>query len=101
MAEAVAARFPDVLNDVSSVFASSTSGMVERGLAQGHVMLALSLPGMAGLLGTKTLDKEGAQLPRLGRELAGAAKLAGVRGVFHSDELPAYGITEADIGSMA
>ena len=60
-------------------------------------MLGLSLPGMAGLLGTKTLDEEGAQLPRLGRELAGAAKLAGVRGVFHSDELPAYGITEAEV----
>lgn len=100
VAEAVAARFPDTLNDVSSVFASSTSGMVERGLAQGHVMLALSLPGLAGLLGTKTLDEEGAQLPRLGRELAGAAKLAGVRGVFHSDELPAYGITEAEVDGV-
>ena len=97
VAETVAARFPEDLNDVSSVFASSTSGMVERGLGQGHVMLALSLPGMDGLLGTKTLDEEGAQLPRLGRELAGAAKLAGVRGVFHSDELPAYGITEVEV----
>ena len=36
---------------------------------------------------------DGAQMPRLGRELAGAAKLAGV-GVYHSDELPAYGIEQ-------
>lgn len=36
-------------------------------------------------------------MPRLGRELAGAAKLAGVKGVFHSDELPAYGIKSAHI----
>ena len=97
VAEAVAARFSDTLHDVSAVFASSTSSMVERGFGQGHVMLGLSLSGMAGLLGTKTLDEEGSQLPRLGRELAGAAKLAGVRGVFHSDELPAYGITEAEV----
>jgi len=33
-------------------------------------------------------------MPRLGRELAGAAKLAGVAGVYHSDELPAYGIDQ-------
>ena len=32
---------------------------------------------------------------------AGAAKLAGVRGVFHSDELPAYGITEAEVEGFA
>ena len=36
-------------------------------------------------------------MPRLGRELAGAAKLAGVKGVFHSDELPAYGIKSLHI----
>ena len=100
VAEAVAERFPKTLHDVSAAFASSTSSMVERGLGQGHVMLALSLPGMAGLLGTKTLDEEGAQLPRLGRELAGAAKLAGVRGVFHSDELPAYGILEDEVSAV-
>jgi glutamyl-tRNA(Gln) amidotransferase subunit E len=40
------------------------------------------------------LDEDGAQMPRLGRELAGAAKLAGVAGIFHSDELPAYGIDQ-------
>ncbi|MGB1568219.1 MAG: hypothetical protein ACPHBQ_07045, partial [Candidatus Poseidoniaceae archaeon] len=40
---------------------------------------------------------DGSQLPRLGRELAGAAKLAGVRGVFHSDELPAYGIEQEHV----
>ena len=100
VAEAVAQRFPDTLHDVSSTFADSTSSMVERGLGQGHAMLALSLPGMAGLLGTKTLDDDGAQLPRLGRELAGAAKLAGVRGVFHSDELPAYGINEDEVNAV-
>ena len=47
-------------------------------------MLALPLKGFAGKIGSKILDVEGAQLLCLGRELAGAAKLAGVRGVFHS-----------------
>jgi glutamyl-tRNA(Gln) amidotransferase subunit E len=66
--------------------------MVQTGLKLGSTMLALPLPGLAGKFGEKSSDKEGAQMPRLGRELAGAAKLAGVKGVFHSDELPAYGI---------
>jgi glutamyl-tRNA(Gln) amidotransferase subunit E len=46
------------------------------------------------------MDDDGAQLPRLGRELAGAAKLAGVKGIFHADELPAYGITEGEVSEV-
>ena len=62
--------------------------------------MALPLPGLAGKIGSKQLDSEGSQLPRLGRELAGAAKLAGVKGVFHSDELPAYGIESDNVESV-
>ena len=86
--------------DVSAAFAGCDSAMVRRGLDEhGHAMHGIVLPGFHGLLGTKRTDVEGAQLPRLGRELAAAAKLAGVAGVFHSDELPAYGITENDLTS--
>jgi glutamyl-tRNA(Gln) amidotransferase subunit E len=92
VANAVAAHLPLVLEDTSECFTSCDSKMVKTGLAKGFTMLALPLAGLAGKIGSKTLDKEGAQMPRLGRELAGAAKLAGVKGVFHSDELPAYGI---------
>ena len=55
---------------------------------------------MLGRLGSKSLDESGAQLPRLGRELAGAAKLAGVKGIFHADELPAYGITQHEVDEV-
>jgi glutamyl-tRNA(Gln) amidotransferase subunit E len=83
--------------DVSDCFSNSTSKMVVEGLAEGRVMLALPLAGFSGFIGGKELDNDGAQLPRLGRELAGAAKAAGVAGIFHSDELPAYGITQAEV----
>lgn len=63
-------------------------------------MLAQPLPGLLGHLGSKTINEEGAQQPRLGRELAGAAKLAGVKGIFHADELPAYGITEVEVNAV-
>ena len=82
------------LVDVSDAFSSCDSKMVKSGLESNSLMLALPLPGLNGLIGVKEYDADGAQLPRLGRELAGAAKLAGVAGIFHSDELPAYGIEQ-------
>ena len=93
----VAEKLPLKLVNVSTIFAQSNSSMVQNGLKKGHVMLALPLPGFSGLIGKKTIGMHGAQNPRLGREFAGAAKLAGVAGVFHSDELPAYGIEAEEV----
>ena len=98
--EAVAKHIPLEYTDVTAAFASCKSRMVTEGLTEGYTMLSLPLKGFAGKIGSKILDVDGAQLPRLGRELAGAAKLAGVRGVFHSDELPAYGIEEEHVESV-
>ena len=97
---AVEQHLPTELSDVTSVFSNCESRMVREGLDSEYKMIALKLPGFAGRFGTKTLDSEGSQLPRLGRELAGAAKLAGVRGVFHSDELPAYGIEQSFVDGV-
>ena len=94
VAQEVSKKLPLNINDVSDLFSSCESKMVTSSLDSGGVMLALVLPGLAGKIGTKVLDSQGSQMPRLGRELAGAAKLAGVKGIFHSDELPAYGITQ-------
>ena len=88
----VSELLPQNLVDVSFKFANCEAKRVKSGLDAGSVMLALPLPGFNGLIGTKEFDSEGSQMPRLGREFAGAAKLAGVAGVYHSDELPAYGI---------
>jgi len=100
VAEVVAKHIPLDYIDVTTAFASCESRMVSEGFTDGHTMLSLPLKGFAGKIGSKTLDVEGAQLPRLGRELAGAAKLAGVRGVFHSDELPAYGIEDEHVEAV-
>jgi glutamyl-tRNA(Gln) amidotransferase subunit E len=74
--------------------------MIQKSLSSGSVVLALKLPGFSGKIGSKELDENGAQLPRLGRELASSAKQAGVAGIFHSDELPAYGITEIEVNAV-
>ena len=100
VATAVEQHLPTELADVTDVFSDCESRMVKEGIDSKYRMVALKLPGFAGRFGTKTLDSEGSQLPRLGRELAGAAKLAGVRGVFHSDELPAYGIEQSFVDGV-
>jgi glutamyl-tRNA(Gln) amidotransferase subunit E len=97
---AAAAALPLVIHDVGEVFANCESKMVASSLADGAVMLAICLPYLGGNLGVKTEDSGGAQLPRLGRELASAAKLAGVAGIFHSDELPAYGISQGEVEAV-
>ena len=100
VAEKVSKLMPFELHNVSDLFSENESKMVNSILSSGDYTdacaLGLSLPGLAGKLGSKQMDNEGAQLPRLGRELASAAKLAGVKGIFHSDELPAYGISQAE-----
>ena len=100
VAKAVENRILMRIHDVTSSFDDCTSTMVERALARGSQVKAIILPGFAGKIGMKEMDEEGSQLPRLGRELASAAKLAGVAGIFHSDELPAYGIDQNQVDSI-
>jgi glutamyl-tRNA(Gln) amidotransferase subunit E len=86
--------------DVTDAFASTSAKSVAGALKQGHRVLAVALPHLAGLLGKK--GKEETPPPRVGRELADYAKTrAGVKGIFHSDELPAYGISAEECGLVA
>ncbi len=97
VAKLVEELLPCDVTDITDVFSNCQSKMVGDSLADGAKVLAVKLANFAGRIGTKQLDANGAQMPRLGRELASAAKLAGVRGIFHSDELPAYGIEQAEV----
>jgi len=93
-------RLPLGTSDLTHLFLTSSSEMITKSISSNSVVLALKLSGFAGKIGSKELDESGAQKPRLGRELASSAKQAGVAGIFHSDELPAYGITESDVDSI-
>ena len=97
VAKLVEELLPCDVTDITDVFSNCQSKMVVDSLADGAKVLAVKLANFAGRIGSKQLDASGAQMPRLGRELASAAKLAGVRGIFHSDELPKYGITETEV----
>jgi glutamyl-tRNA(Gln) amidotransferase subunit E len=100
VAAAAASRLPLRILDLTDCFASCESEMVQDALSGGAAVQGVALPGFVGKIGNKRLDSDGAQLPRLGRELASAARLAGVAGIFHSDELPAYGISETEISEV-
>jgi len=75
--------------DVTSIFARTESKVVRTALKKGGKVLAWPLRGFAGLLKSK-----------LGPELAAHARVAGVGGIFHSDELPAYGISEGEVDAV-
>ena len=100
VAVAAAAKLPFDAHDLTELFAKCDSEMIRNSLDSGSKVLAVALSGFADKLGSKQTDGEGAQLPRLGRELASAAKVAGVAGIFHSDELPAYGISSSEVEAV-
>jgi glutamyl-tRNA(Gln) amidotransferase subunit E len=81
--------------DLGDLLSGVTSGPFRGTGGTRPVALGLRLPGFAGLLRGVTPDGE-----RLGRELADQARSQGLRGLVHSDELPAYGIDEAVVALL-
>ena len=98
---ATTSRLPLNIHDLSGCFAACESEMVRASLSTGSRVQGVALSGFAGKIGSKQLDGDGAQLPRLGRELASAAKLAGVAGIFHSAEMPASGISGTEVAEVS
>ena len=79
--------------DVSDIFQGTKSKIIARTLRRGGRVLAAKLYGYHGLLGVEVEPGR-----RFGTELADYARFwGGVGGIFHSDELPAYGITEEEL----
>ncbi|MFW9804179.1 MAG: Glu-tRNA(Gln) amidotransferase subunit GatE, partial [Candidatus Thorarchaeota archaeon] len=86
----------DRIHDVSEVFTRTEAKVLKRALKSGGAVFATRLPGFAGLVGRELQPDR-----RLGTELSDYAKFWGrVGGIFHTDELPKYGITEAEVASL-
>ncbi len=77
--------------DVTSLFTESKS----RVLKSAPKILAIRLNKFAGLVGREIQPGR-----RLGSEMSDYAKKCGVGGLFHTDELPAYGVTEEEVTSL-
>ena len=81
--------------DVSGVFANTDSSVIAGALENGGVVRAVRLAGFDGLVGQEL----GADR-RLGTEFADHAKRHGAGGIFHTDELPAYGVTDDEVAAV-
>jgi glutamyl-tRNA(Gln) amidotransferase subunit E len=82
--------------DVTSVFKNTKCKVLAKAIKQNKPVLAVKLRGFAGLL-----KKELAEGMRLGSELAGIARFWGrVGGIFHTDEMPAYGVTVEELNQL-
>ena len=83
--------------DLTELFHSTKARVLKDTISKQGVVLGLKLSRFNGLLGKEL----GASGLRFGTELSGRAIfMAGVGGIFHSDELPAYGIVDSEIAQV-
>jgi glutamyl-tRNA(Gln) amidotransferase subunit E len=84
------------ITDVSEAFSRTGSKIVSNALSKGNCVLGVKIEGFRGYFGFQI-----ARGRRFGTELADYAKqMVGVGGLFHSDELPAYGISNEEVNSI-
>lgn len=76
--------------DLTKLLEGTPSKVLRQARREGGVILGLRLKGFAGLLED-----------RLGPEMAAQVAVVGVRGLLHSDELPAYGLQQGEVDAVA
>jgi len=82
--------------DVTRIFKQTKCKVIRKALEKNGQVLAAKLPNFSGFL-----KKELIPNIRLGTEMADRAKFWGrVGGIFHTDEMPAYGITTKEIEEL-
>jgi len=82
---------PAAIQDVTPLFSGTKSAILKRA----KKCLGITLPGFAGLVGREIQPDR-----RLGSEMSDYAKKCGVGGIFHTDELPAYGVTAEEVAAL-
>jgi len=82
--------------DVTDIFKQTTCKVIRKSLDKNQRVVAVKLPKFKGFL-----KGELAHNFRLGTELADRARFWGrVGGIFHTDEMPAYGVTADEIEQL-
>ena len=88
--------FIDNVTDVTQLLSKSSSKLVKKILTGDSRFTAFVLRGFKGILSFEPYPAI-----RLGKELGDLVKVYGIGGIFHSDELPNYGITPEDVESIS
>jgi len=82
--------------DVTDVFKQTKCKVLRKALDKNQQVLAVKLPEFKGFLKRELMPDF-----RLGTEMADRARFWGrVGGIFHTDELPAYGITAGEVEKL-
>ncbi|RBQ22475.1 Glutamyl-tRNA(Gln) amidotransferase subunit E [Candidatus Methanobinarius endosymbioticus] len=85
------AKVLDEIHHLNPIFENSSSKIISAA----ETVKGVVLKGFAGLIGEKVQKGR-----RFGTEIASYAIKRGVSGIFHTDELPAYGITSEEVEAM-
>jgi glutamyl-tRNA(Gln) amidotransferase subunit E len=82
--------------DVSEVFRQTKCKVIQEALEKEQKVLAVKLPKFGGILKRELMPGF-----RIGTELSDRAKFWGrVGGIFHTDEMPAYGIAAEEVDAL-
>ncbi len=84
------AEVKEEIFDVTKIFENTKSKIIKN-----KTVKAILLKGFAGIVGREIQPGR-----RLGTEFADIAKTYGLGGIFHTDELPAYGISEEEVSRL-
>ena len=78
--------------DITKDWSSCKSEIVQKALRDNSIIKAIKIENFSGMFGYSPYEGI-----RLGKEIGQLVKFYGIGGVFHSDELPNYGINNDDI----
>jgi glutamyl-tRNA(Gln) amidotransferase subunit E len=82
--------------DITGIFQQTKCKVILKALKNGQRVKAVKLPGFRGLLKQELTPNF-----RLGTEMADRARFWGrVGGIFHTDEMPAYGVTVEEVEAL-
>ncbi len=83
----------DKIMDITNIFRDSSSKIIQKVISnKGNIFMAIRVKGFKGLFGFEPYPDI-----RIGKELGELVRFYGFGGLFHSDELPNYGITDIEV----
>jgi glutamyl-tRNA(Gln) amidotransferase subunit E len=89
-------QIKDEFVDITEIFSETECEVIHKAIKKGNRVLAVKLPKFKGFLKRELIPNV-----RLGTEMADRARFWGrVSGLFHTDELPSYGITMKEIQAL-
>ena len=82
--------------DISDIFKNTNSKLIKNILMNKGKVMIIKAPKFRELIG-----QEDHKETRLGRDISSLVKFFGYGGIFHSDELPNYGITKDEMNKIS